>query len=368
MPHIRILTCILVVLAVACRPARDEVDGASSDASKACPGLAGETVRWIVPYTPGGGYDVHSRLLEPFYEEAIGAEIVIENRPGAGGRVGARVVRDADPDGRTLGIVNGPGLLIQGLLGGNADLHPLDDFTALGRISMAGPILVTARDSPYQTLEQLRAGAADGPLVFGVTDVGGTSWISLIIASELLGLELTHVSGYPGTREASLGLIRGDFDVSAFTFNSVYDRFEAGDLQPIALLTSQAGPDIPSLRDTPAVPGTHGLAAQRARELGQDPGPAVARAAALDRIFQTGRVVVAPPGMEPALAACLRSRLSEVTLDSALIASASRARRSVEFAEASTLASQLEATAAEREALTAVFGRFIDAARSGSGR
>ena len=101
------MAVVLAVLVVACRPVGNETAGISSDAAGACPGLAGERVRWIVPYSPGGGYDVYSRLLEPFYEEAIGAEIVVENRPGIGGRAGVRMIRDADPDGLTLGIVNG---------------------------------------------------------------------------------------------------------------------------------------------------------------------------------------------------------------------------------------------------------------------
>ena len=359
------MAVILALLIVACRPVGNETTEVPSDAGTGCPGLAGETVRWIVPYSPGGGYDVYSRLLEPFYEEAIGVEIVVENRTGAAGRVGTRTVRDADPDGRTLGIVNGAALLIQDLLGQDSDIHPLEDFTAIGRIAVAAPVLFTAGDSPYQTLQQLQTGAADGPLVIGIDGIGGLSWIWVIVASELLGLEVTYVGGYPGNREIALGLIRGDVDAGGFTFESMRDWIETGDLRPVAQLSAHPAEDFPSLRDTPVVAGVDGLAAQRARDLGQDPGPAVARAAALDRIFLAGRLIVAPPGMDPVLTECLRDRLAEVARDSAFVARASRARRSIAFADASTLASELEATAAEREALGPVFRRHVDVARSG---
>ncbi len=103
--------------------------------SEGCPGVAGETIRWIVPFSPGGGYDVYSRLLEPFYEEAIGAEIVIQNRVGAGGRIGARAVRDSEPDGTTLRLVNAFALLVGEMTGETSGLDPLAGFTVLGRLS-----------------------------------------------------------------------------------------------------------------------------------------------------------------------------------------------------------------------------------------
>ena len=67
-----------------------------------CRELAGATLRWIVTSAPGGGYDTYSRLLEPHLERELGARIQIENRPGAGGIVGAMAIRDAPADGRTL--------------------------------------------------------------------------------------------------------------------------------------------------------------------------------------------------------------------------------------------------------------------------
>ena len=77
--------------------------------ARAC--IEGARVRWIVGWSPGGGFDTYSRLAEPFIEKALGAQIVIDNVRGAGGRVGALMLSRSRPDGRTLGILNGSAFL-----------------------------------------------------------------------------------------------------------------------------------------------------------------------------------------------------------------------------------------------------------------
>ncbi len=327
-----------------------------------CAGLASGSVRLVVPYSPGGGYDMYARLLEPFLEQAIGSEVVIDNRPGAGGRVGARLVHDAKPDGATLGIVNAAGLLIQGMLGEPRSFHPMTDFTPIGRIAVADPVLVAAGGSSLGTWEGIRAASAAGPLVIGVGGVSDSSWVWFIIASELLHLDVMYVAGYPGTRESSLGLIRGEFDLAGYTFESMLDRVASGDLRFVAQISPHPGYAI--LQGIPVLTGDDGLAAQRALELGEEPVAAARRAAALDRIFQAGRLIVAPPGMDPTLARCLTERLAEVAADSSFLAAASKAGRTVEFADPLTIVAQLEATAQDRRELGAVFRRHVAAARS----
>src|SRR4051794_3105839 len=72
-----------------------------------CSSLAGHSITWIVPYSPGGGFDVESRLLAPHLSQVLGADVAVQNVSGAGGLVGAKAIRDAAPDGRTIGVING---------------------------------------------------------------------------------------------------------------------------------------------------------------------------------------------------------------------------------------------------------------------
>jgi tripartite-type tricarboxylate transporter receptor subunit TctC len=303
--------------------------------------LEGQTVRWIVPFSAGGGYDVYSRLLKPFYEEALGARIIIENRDGAGGRLGARVLRDAEPDGRTLGIVNGFGLLVMGLAEGVTGLHPVDDFTVLGRVAVSDPVWVTTPGSVFTSMEDVLAYRGAVPILFGVNGVSGTGFVAASVPADLLGIDATYL----------------EFDLGAFTFESIRDRVEAGDLIPLLLL-SRTGTELdPLLTGVPVLAGMDGLAARVARERGEDPETSGARAAALSGIFEVGRLVAAPPGLEPDLAECLSGRLAQVVADPRFRDVARRARRALDFAEPATLAAELEATEEGRLSLTAVLRR-----------
>ena len=90
-----------------------------------CQVMRNQKLRWIVPYSPGGGFDVYSRLIAPQLATKIGAAISVENFPGAGGSLGSRRIQRAQPDGRTLGLINAPGLLTAALTGATQAPNPV---------------------------------------------------------------------------------------------------------------------------------------------------------------------------------------------------------------------------------------------------
>jgi tripartite-type tricarboxylate transporter receptor subunit TctC len=316
-----------------------------------------------VPYTAGGGYDVNARLLQPFYEKALGASIVIENRAGADGRIGARVLHDAEPDGRTLGILNGTSLLVQGLVEGLTGLHPVNDFTVLGGVAVTDPVWVTTPGSGITSIEDILARRGEAPILFGANGVGSTGFVAVSAAADLLGVDVAYVMGYPGTREASLGLMRGEFDVAAINFESIRDRVEAGNLIPLLRISSAGFDAYPYLSSVPVLAGPDGLAARVARERGEDPEQSVALSAALAGIFEVGRFVAGPPGLDPHLAACLSGRLAQIVRDPEFRALAERAQRAVDFAEPAALAAELEAAEQEQLTLVDAFRRHAALAR-----
>jgi len=365
---LRALAAIAATVAVGCDAGASAGYGGPGFGAEGCPGIAGERVRWIVPFSPGGGFDVHARLLAPFLGDATGARVAVENRVGAGGRVGARAIRDARPDGRTIGIVNATSLLVSDLSEEIEGLHPLENFQILARVGFAEPIWAVGAGSELRTLDDILALGDGEPLVFGITDVGSTGFVSVSAVADLLGIDVEYIAGYPGNREASLGLMRGEFDLGGFTFESVLDRIEAGDMIPVLQISDEPFPDHPSLVGVPVLAGPEGLVARLAIERGEDPAPAMARAEALVRMFQAGRLVVGPPGMAPEVAQCLSDRLSEVMRDSAFIASSVVARRAFAYLSPSAVLANLESTEADRAALAPVLRAHIERARGGTSR
>ncbi|MFH1144361.1 MAG: tripartite tricarboxylate transporter substrate-binding protein [Candidatus Eisenbacteria bacterium] len=274
-----------------------------------CPEVDGETIRWIVPTSPGGGYDQYSRLIEPFYESRLGAEIVIENLPGAGMIRGSRRIMEAEPNGRTLGILNAGALLMARMGGDQEAPDPAADFTVLGRISLTPQIWATGGDSPLRSLSDVFALARERPIVFGITEFGANNPVNAVVASRILGIESALVPGYQGSSGISLAAIRGEIDVAPLTYEARVGSMETGDLTPILQVSMSPISSHPSLEGVPCLGGENGAAAVRAAELGRDVEEAKAEARALCLLLGAGRLAAAPANLPPGLAACLEEQL-----------------------------------------------------------
>jgi tripartite-type tricarboxylate transporter receptor subunit TctC len=294
----------------------------------------------------GGGYDTYSRLIEPFYEKRLGAEIIIENVPGGGGMVGANQIKGAPPDGLALGVLNAPGLLVAALTGETEAPNPAQDFTILGRVTRNQVIWATGHRSPFQTIDDVLVEGQKRPILFAVTEVASISFVNVAVISSWFGFNTEFVTGFPGSREKTLAAMRGEVDVVSFTFESLLDRVEAGDLRPLLQISHEPISSHPSLAGVPVLAGDQGLAAQRAAEAGRNVEEATADALALTNILGAGVLVVAPPGLEAGLFRCLEQQLHETLTDPDFKTAAGR---SLDIAGAAAAQAEIQ-TAAGRTA------------------
>ena len=298
-----------------------------------CPGVAGETVRWLVPYSAGGGFDVLSRLLQPVYEVLLDARIVVANMPGAGGLIATKALAGAPPDGLTLGLINATALLTGPMFGEDGP-RPGDDLTLLGRLAPDDQCLVTSSGSELATIDALVAKGTDGPVVMATAGARGSWFLAAVVTGSLLDVPVEFVTGYPGTREASLGLLRGEVDAMVAPFDSVLDRIELGDLRVILQLSDAPLAADRALDGVPVLGGADGVAANRARARGLDPAAAQTTATTLVNVLTAGRVVAAPKALPAPLAACLADQLHAAVTDPGFQAAALQAKRRLDFATA----------------------------------
>jgi tripartite-type tricarboxylate transporter receptor subunit TctC len=276
-----------------------------------CAELAGARIRWVVSNAPGGGYDAETRLLEPYLERRLGADIVVDNQPGAGGITGARAIASAQPDGRTLGTISVPGLLVATLLGTTEAPDPSRDFTVLARISRSWHVWAAGEKSPLRSIEDVIARSATRPVGFAIDEAGSASLVGIAETAALLGIGVDLIDGFAGTRSACLAAIRGDVDLVCFNYDTMRDLIASGDLRP--LLQVSTAPIVPDkvLKGVPVLGGARGLAVARAT------------ANALIHVIGGGRIVVAPAHLPSALAECL-SGVLYATLTSAELGPAGR--------------------------------------------
>jgi hypothetical protein len=286
--------------------------------AEGCAGLAGQQIRWIVPHAAGGGYDAESRLIEPFLERRLGAQIVVQNMPGASGVTGARAIVSAPADGRTIGIVGAPGLLVAKLTGSSDFLDPAA-FTILARVSRSWHVWATGRNSPLKSLDDALTAARKRPLVFALSEVGSVNFLSAGVTASVLQIPVTMVPGFQGSQASALAAVRGDVDLVSFDFEAMRTFIESGELRPLLQVSDRPVESHDSLNGVPVLGGPEGWVATHASDDGAMPSTR-----ALIEVVSAGRIIVAPPTLDVNLASCLDRALNETLLSAELKASARR--------------------------------------------
>lgn len=205
-----------------------------------CDGYPAQDVVLVVPYNPGGGFDTWARTLAPTLEAKLpnGVNVIVENRSGAGGLVGVTEVFGSDPDGYTMAITE-PGVLATSLIAETTDTA-FDQMTVLGQLTVAPEVIVIAADSEWETIEDVQAAAADGPLLMAT---GGVAAVN-IVPFDAFGIPWTNVV-HEGSGEAMLSIIRGDTDITVFPLSSVEENITSGDMKPLVVVGTPPEPGQP---------------------------------------------------------------------------------------------------------------------------
>ena len=330
--------------------------------SGAAPGcLQGARIRWIVGWTPGGGFDLYSRLAEPFLERVLGAQIAIDNVPGAGGRIGALALSRARPDGRTLGILNGSSLLWERTPQPGAAPDLARDFTVLARVAGRQQVILASAAVNAGTLEDLVALARRRSIVAGITSADSSNFATLAALAALLGIPIEYVAGYPGSREVILGLLRGDCDITSVDIETFMQMPDLSRARPLLQITPERSPD-PRIASVPHLAGAAGLISTRPDLFAGDPARAHPIAHAIAEYLAFGRLIAGPGGMTPPIRECLNQATAMALTDPGFIDAARRAGRSVDFMAGADVTRELPAVmAAVRPiaSVTAVAARRI---------
>ena len=291
--------------------------------------LKGARIRWIVGWSPGGGFDTYSRLAEPFIERALGAQIAIANVPGAGGRIGALAISRARPDGRTLGILNGSGFLWERVPEAGPLPNLLRNFTVLARVAGRQQVVIASAAARVRTVEDLIALSRRRAIVAAVTAADSSNFASLAAVSDLLGIRTEYISGYPGSREVILGLVRGDCDMTSVDIETYLQVPDLERAQPLLQITPERSPD-PRIAEVPHLAGPTGLISNRPELFAGDPEHARALTTAIAAYLELGRLFAGPAGMAPELHSCLERGVITALRDPGFASAARRAGRSID--------------------------------------
>ncbi|KMK65036.1 tripartite tricarboxylate transporter substrate binding protein [Puniceibacterium sp. IMCC21224] len=203
-----------------------------------------EPIIFVVPYSPGGGFDAYVRAVAPELEQILGTEVVVENIPGAGGQKGASTVYRADPDGYTIGIFNVPGLTVPQLLGKSSG-YDLTDVTWIANLATSKYALAVKAGSSFQSLEDICGQGK--PFKHSDTGPASTSSVTARIAMSLIDCPIINVTGYKGSTDTIVGLMRGEVDATIKPVAQLQKYAESGDVRILMTFENERSiEDVPT--------------------------------------------------------------------------------------------------------------------------
>lgn len=220
-------------------------------------GFPNRPIKLVVPYGPGSATDVQTRVLLPKMSEVLGQAVVVENRPGATGTIGAEQVAGAAPDGYTLLIgTNATHATMQSLM--KLPYVVMRDFSFIGRLSSTPAFVIVNNDVPARTLPEFIEWARKQPrgVPYASTGPGGSGHLASELIRLKTGIDLVHVPYKEGGR-AVTDLISGEIKMMSY-FASILPQVRAGKLRALAVLAEHRSPSAPEL-PTAAEQGLPGL-------------------------------------------------------------------------------------------------------------
>ena len=211
-------------------------------------GFPAKTIQIVVPNTPGGAVDVVARIVGQKLQDQLGKSVVIENRPGAGGDIGAEAVIKAEPDGHTL-LVTAIALTLKPALYKSLRFDPRTDLTAVARIASNPMIIVSKPGLPVGNLTDLiqLAKANPGTLTFGSPGPGTPQHFGAEMLSAESGLKMIHVP-YKGAAPAMTDIMSGQIDLYYATETSALGHIKAGKMKPLAVTGEQRLASLPDVK------------------------------------------------------------------------------------------------------------------------
>jgi tripartite-type tricarboxylate transporter receptor subunit TctC len=243
----RLLSVMLAIIVVTCV--------ASSAFAQ---GYPNKPIRWIVPFTPGGVYDVLARAMGQKLMETWGQQVVVDNRAGGNTVIGTEMAARAVPDGYTLLMGGVQNLAIIPCMYNKLSYDTTKDFAPVTFVGFSPLILVVNPGLPVKSVKELieLAKSKPGKLNFASAGSGGSNHLSMELFKMMTGVDMVHIA-YKGSTPALIDLMGGQVELMFDSIVSALPHVKSGKLRPLAVSTtrrSPAAPDVPTVAEA-GVPG-----------------------------------------------------------------------------------------------------------------
>ena len=279
----------------------------------------GKTVRMLVGFGVGGGYDVYARMLAPHFSKRFGASFVVENMTGAGGAVALNRLAASPPDGLTLMLVSGNAAALAQLAGQSGIRYDMAELSYLGTVSSSPWVWLTA---PTLTLKSPQDAKTMASITWGASGPMDGPSDGAAFMCEALKLNCKIILGYRSTAEVALAMAKGELDMQYVSDTSANSTVKAKNANPLSVISrdkSRFFPDTPRIFDQVT--------------LDPDQTWLIDFRSTLESL---GRILALPPNVPEGRLKYMRDLAAEVLTDAALLDEGERAERYLGYADAAT--------------------------------
>jgi len=204
-------------------------------------------VRLVVPFSPGGAADVPGRILTQKLSEALGHQVVVDNRPGAGSTIGAELVAKAPPDGYTLLTISNTHFVSAALYKKLA-YDAVNDYAPVTQVTSAPNVIVVHPSLPVKSVRELiaLAKAKPGKIDYASSGNGSTQHLTGALFCKMTGIDMTHIP-YRGSGPVTADLLSGQVTVGFPGIAGMLPHIKAGKLRALAVTSAKRSPELPDL-------------------------------------------------------------------------------------------------------------------------
>ncbi|MFN3889747.1 MAG: Bug family tripartite tricarboxylate transporter substrate binding protein [Beijerinckiaceae bacterium] len=278
----------------------------------------GKTVRIIVGFSPGGGYDAYARMMAPYLGQRLGATVIVENMPGAGSMTAMNALYAAEPDGLRMMLANGTAAGLSQIMDSPAARFNLANYGHLGTVSASPWVWLVHKDTKEKTpADFIKSGrtinwSATGP-IDGLSD-------GAQITCAITKINCKVVMGYKGSNDAGLAVTRKEMDAVFVSDTSANNYVRSNDLHAVANMSrkrSRFFPDVPTIYESVKLtPDDEWLMDFHGS------------------VQDLGRIMIVPPKMAPARLEFLRNAMKDTLSDPQLKAEGEKSQRYVDYIDA----------------------------------
>lgn len=216
------------------------------------------TITLIVPFAAGGGVDVMGRILAQKLEQNLGQTIVVENKPGASGMLGANYLTKAKPDGYTLMLGSAGETAINPYVYRSSMLYdPFTDLTPISAVTLVPNVLVTGPSADFSTLADLIDFSRDNPdaIAYATSGVGNPQHLNGALLEDIAQVQMLHVP-YKGAAEQLSDVASGNVEMTFVSYAAAQSFINSGKVKALAVTAPERvsfAPDVPAIAETPGL-------------------------------------------------------------------------------------------------------------------